>query len=140
MRKSIVVLVAACMLPVAAFAQAQPAEPAADNGSFTKTLAITGGVVGGLVIADLLTGGALTAPLLRAVGLRAAAPAAAAVARAPLTPAVAEARAAGAVLGEQITGATEVRDAAARSDLAYVGILGGGALIGGWLISHLVGN
>ncbi len=143
MRKSIVVLVAACMLPISAFAQAQPADatPAAsDDGSFVKTLAITGGVVGGLVIADLLTGGALTAPLLRAVGLRAAAPAAAVAVRAPLAPAVAEARAAGAVLGEQITGATEARDAAARSDLAYVGILGGGALIGGWLISHIVNN
>ena len=136
-------LVAALMMPLSAVAQGQPAEvsPAAtDSGGFGKTLAITGGVVGGLVIADLLTGGALTAPLLRAVGLRAAAPVAAVAARAPLSPAVAEARAAGAVLGEQITAATEARDVAARSDLAYVGILGAGALAGGWVISHFVSN
>lgn len=136
-------LVAALMLPVSAFAQGQPADAApagSDNGSFVKTLAVTGGIVGGLVVADLLTGGALTAPLLRAVGLSAAAPAAAVAVRAPLAPAVVEARAAGAVLGEQITGATVARDVAARSELAYVGILGAGALAGGWLISHFVNN
>ncbi len=139
MWKSVVALVVALTLPLPAFAQGQPADaiPAgSDGGSLVKTLAITGGVIGGLVVADLLSGGSLTAPLLRAVGLRAAAPAAVAV-RAPLSPAIAEARAAGAVLGEQITAATEARDAAARSDIIYVGVLGTGALVGGWLLSHL---
>lgn len=139
MRKSVVVLVAALMLPVSAFAQTPPAPasaPAADEGSAVRTLAITAGIIGGLVVADILAGGSFTAPLLRVVGLRAA-PAAAAATVAPLSPAVAEARAAGAVLGEQITGATAVRDSAARSDLAYVGILGVGALTGGWLFSHI---
>ena len=58
--------------------------------------------------------------------------------RAPLSPAIAEARAAGAVLGEQITAATEARDVAARRDLVYASIIGLGGLAGGWLISHLV--
>ncbi len=139
MWKSVVALVVALTLPLSAFAQGQPVDEIAAGsagGGFVKTLAITGGVIGGLVVADLLTGGSLTAPLLRAVGLRAAAPAALAI-RAPLSPALAEARAAGAVLGEQITPATEARDAAARSDILYVTVLGTGALVGGWLFSHL---
>lgn len=139
MSKATIALVIALMLPLPALAQEPPSDTNAagsDKGSFVKTLAITGGVVGGLVIADLLTGGALTTPLLRAVGLRAAAPAAAVAVQAPLSPAVAEARAAGAVLGEQITGATYARDSAARSDLAYFGILSVGAVAGGWLVSH----
>ena len=80
------------------------------------------------MVADLLTGGTLTAPVLGIFGLRTAAPVAVAAAGAPLSPAVAEARAAGAVLGEQITGATAARDIAARRDLVRVGILGAGAL------------
>ena len=139
MWKPTVALVVALSLPLSAFAQGQPADTApaaAETGGTVKTLAITAGVISGLVVADLLTGGALTGPLLRAVGLGAS-PAAAVAVRAPISPAVAEARAAGAVLGEQITAATEIRDSAARSDLAYVGILGGSALVGGWLFSHL---
>ena len=139
MWKSLVALVVALMLPLSAFAQSQPATATAadsDTGGAGKTLAITAGVVGGLVVADLLTGGALTTPLLRTVGLRPAAPVAAAV-RAPLSPAIAEARAAGAVLGEQITAATEARDMAARRDLVYAGLLGVGGIAGGWLVSHL---
>jgi len=128
------------LLPLSAFSQNQPAPPAAadagaDSGGLGTTLAITAGVVGGVVVADLLTGGGLTYPLLSAVGLRQAGPAA--VAAAPvMTPAILEARQAGAVLGELITPATEARDTAARSDLAYAAILGAGGLIGGWLVSH----
>ena len=138
MWKTLVALVVALMLPLSAFAQSQPATATAadsDNGGLGKTLALTAGVVGGVVVADLLTGGALTGPLLRTVGLRPALPAVAAV-RAPLSPAVAEARAAGAVLGEQITAATEARDVAARADMVYAGILGLGGIAGGWLVSH----
>ncbi len=126
------------MLPLSAFAQSQPAVASAadsDGGGLGKTLLVTAGVVGGIVVADVLTGGALTGPLLRTVGLRPAAPVAVAV-RAPLSPAIAEARAAGAVLGEQITAATEARDMAARQDMVYVGILGLGGVVGGWLVSH----
>ena len=141
MWKSLVALVVALMLPLSAFAQSQPAVASAadsDNGGLGKTLAVTAGVVGGVVVADLLTGGALTGPLLRTVGLRPALPAAAAAAaRAPISPAIAEARAAGAVLGEQITAATEARDVAARADMVYAGILGVGGVLGGWLVSHL---
>jgi hypothetical protein len=122
-------------MPFSAFAQTQPAQPTAadSDGSLGRTLAITAGVVGGVVVADLLTGGALTGSLLTTVGLR---PVPAAVARAPLTPAIAEARAAGAVLGEQILAATEARDAAARKDMIYAGVLGLGGLLGGWLVGH----
>ena len=77
MWKSLVALVVALMLPLSAFAQSQPATATAadsDTGGMGKTLAVTAGVVGGLVVADLLTGGALTTPLLRSVGLRPAAP------------------------------------------------------------------
>ena len=138
MWKTLVALVVALMLPLSAYAQNQPAAATdADTGGSGKTLAVTAGVVGGVVVADLLTGGALTGPLFTAVGLRPAAPVVAAV-RAPLSPAIAEARAAGAVLGEQITAATEARDVAARRDLVYASIIGLGGLAGGWLISHLV--
>ncbi len=135
-----IVLVVALTLPLSAFAQNLPAEASAaesDHDSFIKNLAITTGFVGGLVVADLLTGGTLTAPVLGLFGLRTAAPVAVAAARAPLSPAVAEARAAGAVLGEQITGATSARDIAARRDLVRVGILGTGALVGRWLVLRL---
>ena len=137
MWKSLVALVVALMLPLSAFAQNQPATATAadDNGGLGKTIAMTVGVVGGVVVADLLTGGSLTGPLLRTVGLRPALPAGT-VARAAISPAVAEARAAGAVLGEQITGATEARDMAARADRVYAAILGLGGIAGGWLVSH----
>jgi hypothetical protein len=138
MRKFLFAVMVA-LLPVSAFAQTQPAQPAAvadsDGGGYGRTLAITAGVVGGLVVVDLLTGGSLTSSLLTTVGLRQAAPVV--VARVPLSPAIAEARAAGAVLGEQITGATEARDIAARRDMLYAGALGAGALAGGLLVSHL---
>ena len=137
MWKTLVALVVALMLPLSAVAQSQPATATAadsDTGGLGKTLAVTAGVVGGIVVADILTGGSLTGSLLTSVGLR---PAAAAAARAPLSPAVAEARAAGAVLGEQITAATEARDMAARRDLVYAGLLGVGGIAGGWLVSHL---
>ena len=139
MWKSLVALVVALMLPLSAFAQSQPAVASAadsDNGGLGKTLLLTAGVVGGVVVADLLTGGSLTGPLLRTVGLRPAAPVAAVAVRAPLSPAIAEARAAGAVLGEQITAATEARDMAARKDMVYAGILGLGGVAGGWLANH----
>ncbi|MEI6560050.1 MAG: hypothetical protein WCO00_16755 [Rhodospirillaceae bacterium] len=139
MWKSLVALVVALMLPLTAFAQSQPAVATAaesDTGGIGRTVALTAGILGGVVVADLLTGGALTYPLLRSVGLRPALPAAALV-RAPISPAVAEARAAGAVLGEQITAATEARDMAARKDMIYAGVLGAGGLVGGWLASHL---
>ncbi len=127
------------LLPLSAFAQNQPvaatATEADADGGLGTTLAITAGVVGGVVVADLLTGGGLTYPLLSAVGLRAAAPAT--VAAAPvMTPAILEARQAGAVLGEMITPATEARDVAARRDLGMAAILTVGGLAGGWLVSH----
>ncbi len=140
MRRLMVALVVALALPLSAFAQEVPADANAvdsDHDSFVKNLAITTGFVGGIVVADLLTGGTLTAPVLGIFGLRTAAPVAVAAAGATLPPAMAEARAAGAVLGEQITGATAARDIAARRDLVRVGILGAGGLMGRWLFLHL---
>lgn len=134
------VAVMVALLPLSAFAQNQPALPSVADadagGGLGKTLVVTAGVVGGVIVADLLTGGALTGPLLSTVGLRGAAPAAAVAARAPLSPAIAEARAAGAVLGEQILGATEARDAAARRDMLYAGVVGLGGIVGGLLANH----
>ncbi len=127
------------LVPFSSFAQNQPAQPTvadADQGGLGKTLAITAGVVGGVVVADLLTGGALTNSVLTVVGLRQAAPAAVAAVRPVLTPAIQEARAAGAVLGEQIVPATLARDTAARSELAYAGLIGLGGIVGGWIVSH----
>lgn len=138
MRKSVVALAVVLTLPVSALAQGQPAEAspaaaAAVGGGYGKAILVTTGIVGGLVVADILSGGTLTAPILGAFGRGAAAPVAT---RVPLSPAIAEARAAGAVLGEQITPATYARDVAARADMLYVGILGLGALAGGWLFSQ----
>ena len=142
MRKFLVALLLALM-PFQAFAQNQPvratAAEAESNGGMFKTLAITAGVITGVVVADVLTGGALTTPVLRTVGLAATPAAAAGAAAAPTySPAVLEARAAGAVLGEMITPATALRDAAARADMLYVGALAAGAAAGGWLISKVV--
>ncbi len=128
------------LLPLSAFAQNQPAQPAAEadaSSGLGSTLAVTAGVVGGVVVADLLTGGGLTYSVLSAVGLRAAPAVAAASAVPVMTPALIEARQAGAVLGEMITPATEARDLAARRDLGFAAILAVGGLAGGWLVSHL---
>ena len=123
--------------PVSAFAQSQPvATDVSDQGGYGKSLAITAGIVGGIALADLLSGGFLTGPLLVATGFRQAAPAVAASAPRVLSPAIQEARAAGAVVGEMITGATQARDAAARRDVFRVLGLGLGGLIGGWFTSH----
>ena len=127
------------MLSVPSFAQTRPSDAvstATDKNDFAQSLLVTAGIVGGLIVVDIVTRGPLTTPLLRMIGLRSGASAVAM--RAPISPAVAEARAAGAVLGEQITAATAARDAAARQDLVYVGILGVGAFIGGWLFSHIL--
>ena len=137
MRKIIVALVVALLLPVCASAQTPPAEPAPPASflaGYGKAIIITTGVIGGLLVADLVTGGSLTGPLLTAVGLRAAPPVMAG--RPPLSAALLEARAAGVVLGEQITGATYARDEAARRDILYVTVLGIGALAGGYLVSQ----
>ncbi|MEI6985119.1 MAG: hypothetical protein WCK65_03235 [Rhodospirillaceae bacterium] len=134
------VAVMVVMLPISAFAQSQPAQQTAadaDAGGLGRTLVLTAGVIGGVVVADILTGGTLTGPLLSAVGLRPAAPIAAAAVRAPLSPAIAEARAAGAVLGEQILAATEARDIAARKDMLYAAVIGMGGLAGGLLANNL---
>ena len=130
------VAVMVALLPLSAFAQNQPATAEADGGS-GKTLAVVAGVVGGVVVADLLTGGSLTYPLLTAVGLREAAPVAAAAAAPVMTPAILEARQAGAVLGEMIVPATEARDVAARRDMLTAAAWLGGGILGGWLIGHV---
>jgi len=126
------------LLPVSAFAQSQLAQATAnETDNSVATLEVAAGVVGGVIIADLLTGGALTYPVLSAIGLRQAAPAAAVAAAPVMTPALMEARQAGAVLGETIIPATQLRDAAARREIGYAAALVAGGALGGWLISLL---
>jgi hypothetical protein len=136
------VAVMIAVAPISAYADDKSAPPATNEagGGLGRTMLITAGVVGGVVIADVLTGGALTAPILAFVGLGQKAPATAAAAVSavaqPVSLAMQEARAAGAVFGEQIAAATQVRDMAARSDMLYAGTIGLGGLLGGFLISR----
>jgi hypothetical protein len=83
------------------------------------------GVVGGVIIADLFMGGSLTSSLFGWGGGTAAA-------TGPViySPEVLSARAAGAVLGEMITPATHLRDAAALQDMFYTFVLGVGGVVG----------
>ncbi|CAK0773580.1 MFS transporter [Azospirillaceae bacterium] len=137
MRKFLIALILVAFMPVHAFAQSQPAlqmaaKPDAAGGfDAVRTVIVTAGVVGGVIVADLLTGGSLTASLFGSAA------AAAPVAATALPPAVMEARAAGAVLGEMITPATAMRDVAARADLARTAVLGAGAVVGGMLLSWI---
>jgi hypothetical protein len=122
-----------------AFAQTETADAtakarAAPSSALAKTLVIGAGVVAGVAAADLLMGGALVRPLLGLPG------AAAAPARLYTPAQMREYRAAGAVIGEGITAATEARDVPARTDLlrSLALVLGG---IAGWLgVEKLAGH
>jgi len=147
-----------CLTISPAWAQTQPApvaapaaDAAADGVNWLKIAAVSIGAVSGLVAIDLLTGGTLTAPVVasfsRTTAAATATTAAATttgstaltVAAAPAySPAVLEARAAGAVLGEMILPATNIRDQAARADLLWVAALGIGALGGASLVNWAV--
>jgi hypothetical protein len=109
--------------PIVATPSAAVAPAAEDSGSAWRTLAAGVGVVGGVIVADLFMGGALTASLF---GWGTTAPAGPVV----YSPEVLSARAAGAVLGEMITPATSIRDAAARRDMFYTLVLGLGGAVG----------
>lgn len=136
MRKVVLALALALLLPLQAHAQTQPMA-GAESGGWGKTLVVTVGVLAGVAAVDLLTGGALTGPLLTSVGLRSAPRAVVAAGPTVLPPAVIEARNAGAVLGEQIVGATAIRDAAARVDMLWAAALAAGGVAGGYLINRL---
>jgi hypothetical protein len=140
MRK-ILVAVLLGLLPLQAHAQNQPAAPTAveaeSGGGAFKTLAVTAGVITGVVVADLLTGGTLTTPILQTLGVVARPAAVAAPVARTLPPAVLEARNAGAVLGEMIVPATALRDAAARADMLFVSTLALGGVVGGWLLNKV---
>ncbi|CAK0746497.1 exported hypothetical protein [Gammaproteobacteria bacterium] len=100
--------------------------PAADRGAGSSAwrTVVTGlGVVGGVIVADIFMGGSLTASLFGWGSTAAAGPVV-------YSPEVLGARAAGAVLGEMITPATHLRDAAARQDMFYTLVLGVGAVAG----------
>ena len=123
MRKIFLVVIAA-LLPLLALGNEPPpaherSSARSHNSDISHILMVSAGVIGGLIIADLLVGGVMTTPFVEAV-----------------TPAMQEARAAGAVFGEQIAAATGLRDAEARADLLYALIAGSGALLGGWMANR----
>jgi len=94
-----------------------------DETTTWKTVMTSLGVVGGVIVADLFMGGSLTSSL---IGWGANVAPASVV----YSPEVLSARAAGAVLGEMITPATNLRDVAARRDMFYVFMLGVGGAVG----------
>ncbi|CAK0741385.1 membrane hypothetical protein [Gammaproteobacteria bacterium] len=102
------------------------------NGSW-RTLITGFGVVSGVIIADLFMGGSLTYSLFGWVPTVTAGPVA-------YSPEVLSARAAGAVLGEMITPATNLRDVAARRDMFYALMLGIGGTIGAVVTYGLTEN
>jgi len=121
MRK--IFIAAICVLfPLAGFARGTPSSETPTSG-LNHILWVSAGVVGGVILVDLLVGGAVTAPVASV-----------------MNPAIQEARAAGAVFGEQIAAATEIRDAEARAAMVYTLLLGTGALLGGWLVNRFVIN
>jgi hypothetical protein len=121
MRKILVAAIFA-LFPLAGLANdGIPAER--PTSGLNHFLWISAGVVGGIILVDLLVGGSMTAPVVSM-----------------MNPAIQEARAAGAVFGEQIAAATEIRDAEARAAMAYTILIGAGALLGGWLVNRMVIN
>lgn len=91
-----------------------------------RGLMTTLGVVGGVIVTDLFMGGSLTSSL---IGWGSSA---AVATKGPIIypPEILSARAAGAVLGEMITPATNLRDVAARQDMVYALMLGVGGAVG----------
>jgi hypothetical protein len=81
--------------------------------------------MGGVIVADLFMGGSLTSSLFSWGSSTA-------VATGPViySPEVLSAHRAGAVLGEMITPATSIRDAAAIQDMFYTLVLGVGGALG----------
>ncbi|KOR30036.1 hypothetical protein TI03_00630 [Achromatium sp. WMS1] len=108
------------LFPLAGFAKDASSTETHVNG-LSRILWVSAGVIGGVILVDMLVGGAMTAPVVSM-----------------MHPAVQQARAAGAVFGEQIAAATEIRDAEARASMAYAFLIGTGALLGGWLASYFV--
>jgi hypothetical protein len=110
------------LFPLAGFANDAPSAET-HVGGLSRILWVSAGVIGGVILMDMLIGGTMTAPVVSM-----------------MHPAVQQARAAGAVFGEQIAAATEIRDVEARASMAYAFLIGTGALLGGWLVSHFIAN
>lgn len=110
------------LFPLAGFAKGAPATATPTSG-LNHFLWVSAGVVGGIILVDLLVGGAMTEPVISA-----------------MNPAIQEARAAGAVFGEQIAAATEIRDTEARAAMLYTFLVGAGALLGGWIVNRYMVN
>ncbi|KOR30267.1 hypothetical protein TI04_06555 [Achromatium sp. WMS2] len=107
------------LLPLLGTAQTNTAvERPGYNASDIILLSV--GVITGAMLVDFWISPALTIP--EAVGI---------------SPAVAEAGAAGAVFGDQVAAATAARDATARIDVIYALIIGGGAVLGGLALDKL---
>lgn len=112
------------LTPAVAVAPTNPANP--EEAKSWRGLVTTLGIVGGVVIADLFMGGSLTSSLIGWGSTTSA------VIKGPIIypPEILNARATGAVLGEMITPATNLRDVAARQDMVYALMLGVGGAIG----------
>lgn len=122
MRKLLIIAIF-ISFPLAGFAKGAPdIEPSANSG-LSRILWISAGVIGGVVLADFLLGGVASAPVISM-----------------MHPAMQQARAAGAVFGDQIAAATIIRDNQARAAMTYAFLLGAGALLGGWAVNHFVIN
>jgi hypothetical protein len=111
------------LVPLAGFAEAAPSADTNTNVSsgISQILWISAGVVGGALIVDMLVGGTVTAPIVSM-----------------MHPAIQQARAAGAVFGEQIAAATIIRDNQARAAMAYALLVSAGGILGGWAVNRFV--
>lgn len=119
MRK-ILIVAAFSLLPLTGFAEGTTHTTDTYASSVGRALVITAGVVGGIFLADYLIGASMIAPI------------------APMThPDVQQARAAGAVFGQQIAAATAIRDTEAKVAMAYTLLVGSGAILGGLLVKWL---
>lgn len=140
--KKFIAIISLSLLPLIVNAEtnnainnAAPVTEEASNSGW-RTLATGLGIIGGVIIADLFMGGSLTYSLFGWGNTATVAVAGPVI----YPPEVLNARAAGAVLGEMITPATNIRDVAARRDMFYALMLGVGGAVGAVVSYGLTGN
>ncbi|KOR31288.1 hypothetical protein TI04_01705 [Achromatium sp. WMS2] len=120
MRKLIIAAIFFC-LPLTSMAKDAVAPDTGPTMTLNRILLISAGVIGGVFLADFLIGGSLTAPVVHM-----------------MSPAMQQARNAGAVFGEQVAAATAIRDNQARASMVHAILVVSGALLGGWAVDQFV--